>query len=52
MKLIREETFLENRNKYFGTFTLVNISALSKRDVIPSFVDSLKNVKTSCPENR
>ena len=22
-KLIREETFRENRNKYFGTFTLV-----------------------------
>ena len=50
--LHHDDIFLESKNMYFGTFTLVNISALFKRDVIPSLVDSLKNENTSCPENK
>lgn len=41
-KLIIEDTFLENKNKYFGTFTLVNILELLSNATIPVDVDSLK----------
>ena len=41
-KLIRVWTFLENKNRYFGIFTFVNIPALPVSDVIPCVVDSLK----------
>ena len=41
-KLIREEIFLENRKRYFGTLILVNIEAFDKREDIPPLVASLK----------
>ena len=41
-KLISEDTFLENKNKYFGTFTFVNIPELLSNATIPVDVDSLK----------
>ncbi len=41
-KLIREDTFCENRNEYFGTFTLVKIPAFPTKDVIPQLVASVK----------
>ena len=41
-KLISEETFLENKNKYLGTFTFVNIPELLSKAIIPLDVDSLK----------
>ena len=41
-KFIRDDTFLESKNIYFGTFILENIPALSCNDVIPVKVDSLK----------
>jgi hypothetical protein len=51
-KLIREETVLENRNRYLGTFIFVNISAFPIREPIPPFVASEKNEKTIFPQNR
>ena len=41
-KLISVWTFLENRNKYFGTFTFVKILAFPVKEVMPWLVDSLK----------
>jgi hypothetical protein len=41
-KLISEETFLENKNIYFGTFTFVNMPALLSNANIPVVVDSRK----------
>ena len=51
-KLISEDMFLESKNIYFGTLTLVKISALFKREDIPSLVESLKKEKINCPEKR
>lgn len=47
-----EETFLERRNIYLGTFTFVKISALFSRETIPSFVASVKKENISWPENK
>ena len=44
-KLMSACTFLENRNRYFGTFILVKMGALSMSDVIPWPDDSLKYEK-------
>ena len=41
-KLIREDTFLDSRNRYLGTLTLVKMPALLIRDCMPCEVDSLK----------
>ena len=41
-KLMRVCTFLENRNRYLGTLTLVKMPALLIRDCMPCEVDSLK----------
>jgi hypothetical protein len=41
-KLIREETFFENKNMYLGTFTFVNMPALFSNASIPVDVDSRK----------
>ena len=41
-KLISVCTFLENRNRYLGTLTLVKMDALPIRDIMPWDVDSLK----------
>ena len=49
-KLIREATFCDNKNKYFGTFTLEIMPLLTKSEVMPWFVDSLKNEYTLSPE--
>ena len=51
-KLISACTFLENKNKYFGTLTLVKIPALLIRDCMPCPVDSLKKEKIRLPQNR
>ena len=51
-KLIREDTFCENKNRYFGILTFVKIPALATREFIPRFVASEKKAKTSCPANR
>ena len=51
-KLIRDETFFEKRNRYLGTFILLNILALLIRDVIQTFVDSLKYANKRFPQNR
>ena len=51
-KFMREDMFLENRNRYFGTLIFVKIPAFAKRDPIPPLVDSLKNEKIIFPENR
>jgi hypothetical protein len=42
-KLIRAETFLENKNKYLGTFIFVKISAFPRSEPIPPLVESVKN---------
>ena len=51
-KFISDDTFFENRKRYFGTFTLENIEALSISDAIPEPVASLKNEKTMLPQKR
>ena len=51
-KLIRDETFFENRKRYFGTFIFEKIFALSIRELIPVFVASLKKEKTILPQKR
>ena len=50
-KLISDDMFLENRNRYLGTFILVNIPLLAISDCIPVLVDSLKNKNTFRPAN-
>ena len=40
-KLIRDDTFLEKRNRYLGTLILLKIAALLIREFIPLVVDSL-----------
>ena len=51
-KFIRDETFLENKNKYFGTFILVKIPEFARREPIPPPVESLKKEKTMFPQKR
>ena len=51
-KLINEDTFCENKNKYLGTFTLLNIDELAINEVIPILIASEKKEKTSCPAKR
>jgi hypothetical protein len=51
-KLINEDTFLEKRNMYLGTFIFVNIPALSKSDDIPRLVASAKYENTNWPAKR
>ena len=41
-KLIKAETFFENKNKYLETLILLKIFALLIKAFIPSFVDSVK----------
>ena len=41
-KLIKADTFLENKKRYLGTLILVNMLALSNKARIPSLVDSTK----------
>ena len=41
-KFIREDTFLEKRKRYFGTFILVKIAELVSREPIPPLVESVK----------
>ena len=49
-KLISEETFLEKRKRYFGTFIFVKIPAFARREPMPPFVESLKYAKTILPQ--
>ena len=49
-KFISEETFLENRKRYLGTFTFVKIPALPRREPIPPLVESVKYEKTIFPQ--
>jgi hypothetical protein len=51
-KLIRDETFFENKKRYFGTLILVNIPALARSEPIPLLVDSLKYEKSMFPLKR
>ena len=51
-KLMRVCTFLESRNRYLGTLTLVKMLALPINEVIPWLVDSLKQEKIRLPQNR
>ena len=51
-KLMSACTFLENRNRYLGTFILVKMGALSMSDVIPWPDDSLKYEKSKLPQNK
>ena len=39
-KLMRDDTFLDSTNRYFGTFTLVKMRAFAIRAFIPPLVDS------------
>ena len=41
-KLISEDTFFENKKRYFGTLTFVKIPELLSNAIIPVDVDSLK----------
>ena len=41
-KLMREDTFLDNRNRYFGTLTLLMMSRFCIRLLMPPVVESLK----------
>lgn len=41
-KLSNADTFLENKNKYLGTFILVKIEELLTNACIPSLVASIK----------
>jgi hypothetical protein len=50
-KLISEDTFLDNKKMYFGTFNWEKIPALLKSDCIPDVVDWLKNEYTIRPQN-
>ena len=51
-KLMIEETFLDNKKIYLGTFTLLKIPALAISEFIPLFVDSLKYENNKFPQNR
>jgi hypothetical protein len=51
-KFIRDEIFLENKKRYFGTFIFENIDALSNSDDIPVPVASLKKENTIFPQKR
>ena len=51
-KLMRDETFCEKRNRYFGTFTLVKILAFPTKEFIPRLVASTKYEKMSWPANK
>lgn len=51
-KFIKEDTFCENKKRYFGTFTLVKIDALLTSEFIPKLVASEKYENTSCPANK
>ena len=51
-KLMRVWTFLENRKRYLGIFTLVKMPELPMRDCMPWPVDSLKQEKTRFPQKR
>jgi hypothetical protein len=48
-KLTKDDMFLDNKNKYLGTLTLVKIPLLAIKDCIPKLVDSLKNRNTFRP---
>jgi hypothetical protein len=41
-KFIKDETFFDNKNKYFGTLTFVKIPAFAISELIPPLVASLK----------
>ena len=41
-KLIKDDTFFDNKKIYLGTFTLLKIPAFAIREFMPPFVDSLK----------
>ena len=49
-KLISDETDLENKNKYLGTFIFVKMFAFANKDVIPPVVASLKNEYKMLPQ--
>ena len=49
---MREDTFLDSRNKYLGTLILVMILAFIIREFMPPVVDSLKKEKVRFPANR
>ena len=51
-KFIREETFFENRKRYLGTFTFVNIPEFPRRDPIPTLVESEKYENMTLPQKR
>ena len=51
-KLIRVDTFFENKNRYFGTLILLNIDALLINEFIPAVVDSLKYENNKLPQKR
>lgn len=40
-KLMRDDTFLDRRKRYFGTFTLEKIPAFPMSEYMPLVVDSL-----------
>jgi hypothetical protein len=51
-KLISEDTFLENRNRYFGTFIFVKIAEFAIRLPIPPPVASEKKLNIMFPQKR
>ena len=51
-KLISAETFLDNRNRYFGTLTLSISSLFETNESFPPFVASLKKENRRLPANR
>ena len=51
-KFIKEETFFDSRNKYFGILIFVKILALLTREFILPVVDSLKYENIRFPQNK
>ena len=49
-KLMSDWIFRDNKNKYFGTLTLVKIPALPMMVSMPPFVASMKKEKTRVPQ--
>ena len=51
-KFMSEETFFENKKRYFGTFIFVKMLAFARSDPIPPFVESVKKENTIFPQKR
>ena len=51
-KFISDETFLEKRKRYFGTFIFEKMLAFPISEPMPPFVASLKKENTMLPQKR